>query len=629
MELMEYYFLILRRKWVILAAFLIALITGIIYTLTVTPIYKADGKILIYQKGMDTGQNLSELLSASVAVGGIEDVTSTQVELMKTRPLITDAIQILKLNDAKGLPLKPKAVLQNLSISSVKNTELIQLSYKDKDPVRAAEVINTIARLFVEQNQKLNQEEMTSAREFLEKQLVFQRDKVSQTEGRLAAFKTGTNTISLSEETSERIKTVAKLESGRIDIENELKGLNAQKIDLATKINQPGANTSPFYTYWRTTLEQVKNQIVNLTAQINNLNAQITALNSTLRSLPPQEIQMASLMRNESVANEIYTNMLSQYEEIKVREAAKVANVKLIEPAVVPEKPDFPKKKKMVLLAMITGLMVGFGIALFLEYIDDRPHSIDEVKRLLAFPALGQIMKAKNFEPLFMMTAPHAQASEAVRLIVSALRFKPALIKPTINLMVTSATPGEGKSTVSANIAIALAETGKRVAVVNMDLRKPSQQIIFNISSQKGISDFLINEAEMADICIPYPNKKNIVIIPCGTVPPNPTELIASPRVQELQDWLNAQFEVIIWDTAPITIVAETLSLSQAMDGILLVTNMEDGSMKALAQLKDTIADKQLPILGVVYNKIARGTQSYYAYNSRYSVGYYGKEAKL
>jgi capsular exopolysaccharide synthesis family protein len=402
-----------------------------------------------------------------------------------------------------------------------------------------------------------------------------------------------------------------------MQVETELKGALAQQSDLALKTAAAGAVADRFYTYWTTTLEQVNGQITNLVAQQRNIDRQLAKIRGSIGQLPPQESELARLLGNEKIASEIHTALLSKYEEVRVNEAAKIASIRLIEPAVVPDKPAFPEKSKYLLLAALVGILLGFSLAALLDRFDDSPRSLAEVKEILPYDILGYIPSYKSASMLYLASAPSSPVSEAVRLVRAGLKFKNIAKEKSFSIMVTSAMPGEGKTTFAANLSLAFGGNGTRAAIVNLDLRRPAFDAIFDRKLTRGITDYLIGESTLEDIMVGQ-DGRNVTIVPSGSVPPNPSELVTSKKVPQMMQFLAERFDVVVYDTPPVTLVAETIDLARYVSGLILVVDMAIATRSALRAMNDLVSNKGLVILGIVLNKVEMKETSY-----RYGGGYY------
>lgn len=578
-----------------------------------TPIYEAEGKLLLTEDNNSSILGDLAILDVMTQSLGQSDPINTQIEIIRTNPILERVIYMNALTDSKGFPLKTRIFKEQLRISSIRNTDIIAISYKNKDPQLAINVVNTLAKVFVEQNQSMNKEELSSAKDFIETQLTEQKEKLSIAEQNILDFKKQKKTVSLQQETASRVDSLARLETVALELDTQLKGAYAQKKDLLKKTQRSGAITQPFYSYWMRTLQETESLITNTLAQKKNINSQIEVITTELKKLPPQEVNLARLLRDQQIANEIYTNLLSKKEEVKINEAATIANIKIIEPATLPDRPIFPKKKKLLVFGLGAGVALAFGIAILLEYIDDSPDSIESIKKVLPYDVIGNLPMVRTSSSLYIKDRPNSAISEALRLVHTNLKFKGVSHKDPPALLITSSIPSEGKSTIASNLAIAMTTNNKKVALVNLDLRRPTIAKIFNIKINKGLTDFLINEATYEDILIKKKDT-NITIIPAGTIPPNPTELINSPRLLLLINKLKTEFHYVIFDSPPATLVAETLDIAYHMDGIILVTDISNTPMHAIKTLKHNLEGKKLPILGTIVNKIIIRSNYYNKY---------------
>jgi capsular exopolysaccharide synthesis family protein len=614
---------ILRQKAVIALCVCLSVSAALTYVFMVKPVYQADAKLLFINEkslgpmGSGGSMMMSDMMMSSL--GGADPI-ATQIEVLKTRPLYAETIRRLDIKYCKGMPF---------TFSTLRSTGIIVIKGRHTNPDTAAILVNTLAQVYIENNQNMNQEEMRAAREFIEKQLVNQRMAVQRTEDSVMEFKARTDMTGLDRETNMRVTAIAQLEAEKLGLEAELRGTRAQKGELKRKIGEAGAQSAPAFSLWVNARESAAMSEWGLRARIDALNAQTKELGKGLKNLPPLEVELARLLREQQIAGDIYTILLSQFEEYKVREAAKIASAKLIEPAITPGTPVLPQRRKIVIVAFLAGLFIGVCAAFFIEYLRDRPGSVDEIKNLLHTNPLGVLPWTEKLPPLFMRETPGSAAAEAIRLVHTNLKFKGIMEKGHIALMATSSEPDEGKTTIAVNLALEFAAHGKKTAIVTLDLRRPTFSKMFKLERhKKGLTDYLIGEADLNEIIIwPVADLPNLSVISAGTIPPNPTELIALPRMRELVQQLRDRNDIVLFDTSPVTMVAETLDIARVMDGIILVADISEGSRRSLIAMHDLLADKKLPLLGVVINKDGKGGSGgygYYHYHRRYrKYGYY------
>lgn len=618
MELIDYLTIILRHKWIILGSFLVALAATTTQVFLSKPIYESQCKILLVD---DKGKNsladfsMDDMMLQTL---GKSDPIQTQIEILKTRPIFEQTIKRCNIRTDKNELISVNAFQKRFKFDYIKATNIITITYRDTDREKAPFITNALASVFSEQNQKLNQEEMRIAKEFIENQLTVQKRKIEEAELMVMNFKSSSKTVSLDKETSLQVNAIAGLESELISLQSQLKGVEAQKCEIENRLKQTGSQAAPYYSTLLATNEQTNSTATNLNARITAIKNEIDKQYLSIKDLPPLETKLARLVREQQIMNEIYTNMLSKYEEYKIREVAQVSSIKMIEPAIAADIPVLPKKKKNIALAGLAGLFLGFGISFLIEYLRDRPYSIDEIKKLLGdINTLGTVPYFIKESPLFMKDNSSSIQAESIRIIHTNLKFSDAFTKEHISLMATSSQPGEGKTTLSANLAIEFAKMGKNTALVNLDLRNPSFEKLFKDKFKKGLTDYLIGEASFQQIAHKI-DLNGLTIIPCGQRPPNPTELIASQKMADFVNHVHSSFDIVLFDTAPITMVAESLDIARKMDGIIIVADASNASRRGLQAIHNIFQDKELPVLGVVVNKVGKEMLGKYRY------GYYG-----
>lgn len=613
MELIEYWYLLLRRKWIILLSLIIFTSLGVLYAKKSTPIYQSNAKLLFVEddglSGMSDLGGMGDLMLSSI--GKKSDPLMTQIEMMKTRPVLQQTIDSLKLSHNDTVAYTTDNLKGMLGFSVITNTNLIQITCKGSNSTRNAEILNTISYIYMNVNRNINKESATAARNFIDEQLKSQKVKLDKAEDNLAQYKKKTGMISLEQETTLKIGGIAQLETELIKVEAELQGMKSEVASYKSKISVPGARNSSRYTQWKAAYEEANRKYSTIKAYRTRLKRKVRSENKILNELPEKEIIFANLLRESEIAKQIYASLLENSEQFKIREASNTSNIKMVEPAIPTIDPIAPQKKKIVMLALIAGFMVGFGIALLLEYLDDSPRSVDEIKKILPYETLGSIPYFNKLSQFYTKDNSDSFASESMRLVHTNLKFSELTKSDHKAIMLTSAQPGEGKTTTSINLAYTYAELGSKTAVVNLDLRRPSFHKLIKDTFDKGVTDFLIGEANIEEI--KYNTSNNLTVIPAGTVPPNPTVLIGTDKMTELIESLQKSFDVVIFDTPPITLVAETLDLARHMNGIILVTDIADSSLRSIKNMQTLLEGKELPILGTVINKIGKGNSRYYS----------------
>jgi len=303
----------------------------------------------------------------------------------------------------------------------------------------------------------------------------------------------------------------------------------------------------------------------------------------------------------------------------------KANNVSIQDPANVPVKPDRPKKRINVLLAIMVGLFGGIGIAFFFEYLDDVVRDYDDLQRTVKWPLLGGIPAiAMSGEKLtefkkdkFTHFYSKEPAAEAYRCVRTSTFFASTQETPLKTMLLSSSGPQEGKTTTLCNLGIAMAQTGKKILLVDADMRKPRLHGVFKHKNNKGLSDFLSCQADLEKL-VETTDIENISFVSAGTPPPNPSELLSGHRIKEFIDRALEKFDIVLFDTPPAAVVTDAVILSRVVDGVIMVVESGKTSKRALPRVFDLFKDSGAKVIGAVLNRITPATSNYYHYNSYY-----------
>jgi capsular exopolysaccharide synthesis family protein len=330
----------------------------------------------------------------------------------------------------------------------------------------------------------------------------------------------------------------------------------------------------------------------------------------------------------------IYQSLLERAKEIESMAGVSASNIQIVDKASLPILPTKPNVKLNLLLAIVVGLLGGIGCAFLSEYFADTITNPEEITERFQIPILGIIPQLKTdsdgVENTFLRY-PRAPFSEAIRSSRVSIQLSGADTRSK-SFLVTSGLPNEGKTTIAVNLALSFAAAGEKVILIDVDFRKPRLQEVFTLSKSAngdGLSGFL---AAMTDkVCAYNRYHKNLNIIPCGPVPPNPVELLASKRFRRLLNNLTAKYDRVILDAPPYIGFADVLVLSQRVGGIVLVSSIGEASRETIGQFKKTISNIHGTILGCIVNKVdldkKYGYGSYHKYYQAYR-HYYGRDYK-
>lgn len=412
----------------------------------------------------------------------------------------------------------------------------------------------------------------------------------------------------------------------------------AKKISISSMVQDPFQLSQELVTQLITIDADVK----SVSAKINALQDVVRDYNNKLESLPEKVLELARLERRRKVDEQTYIMMTQKLEETKIQEAAQSKNVRIIDEAIEPLYPVSPKKKLNVMLGALIGLGLGVGLTFLIEYFDNTIKTHEDVERmgfniLASIPKIemdkyekklesklekfGSIEGKKIEARLITHLDPKSPVSESYRTLRTNLQFS-KVDRQVKTILVTSSGPKEGKSTTAANLAIAMAQTGNKVVLIDADLRRPVIHSIFGLNKDEGITNYLMET-------IPYEKlaKKtfldNLFIMPCGVLPPNPSELLASRKMEEMLTKLRNDYDIVILDSPPVIAVTDAAILSTKVDGTILVVNSGQTNRDALTRANVLLDNVDSKLLGLLINGIdvdgMYGSYYYYYYHHYYS----------
>ena len=359
--------------------------------------------------------------------------------------------------------------------------------------------------------------------------------------------------------------------------------------------------------------------------------------NEKLNRLPERSLQYARLDRDRQVNEKYYILMKTKYQETRITEASKISNIRIVDPAVPPEKPVKPKKKMNLLLGMFLGLGLGIGIAFVKEYMDHSVRSNEDLEKLglstisivpkidikSALEKLPHVGKIEDDEytlksRLISHYDPKSTVAEAYRTLRTNIQFMNP-DNPYTSMVISSAGPGDGKSTTVINIAITFANLGKKVLLIDADLRKPVLHKVFDVPRSPGLTQRLAQDLNDQDV-IRETEVENLFLVTCGDIPPNPSELLASQKLKDFITRMKEVFDIVLIDSPPIIAVTDASILSKLTDAILLVVKAGSTDERVLRRSIELLRQVNTNLIGAVLNgvNISAGYDSYYYYYHYY-----------
>ena len=399
------------------------------------------------------------------------------------------------------------------------------------------------------------------------------------------------------------------------------------------------------------------NYLASLDSQIGSTQGVLGRFGTDLERIPGREVEFARLQRQQELLANMYTLLQTRLKEAEIREAVEPGDTRVIDEALVPEHPVSPRPVRSTVLGAMLGIMLGIGAAFAKQALDTKVRSKEDVEAAtFGSPILGAIPRIRTTqqgalssrngmgktgavvsvsagsmmveERLSTLVDPHSPASEAYRALRTSILFSSATHPPQV-LVLTSAMPGDGKSTSAANLAITLAQQGTRTLLVDADLRRAVLHQVFGQPQEPGLTHVLLGRATLDDAVrqVPAGSGDTVLhLLPSGVLPPNPAEILGSPSMRTLLQRLRQEFEVIIFDAPPLNLVTDAAVLGTSADATILVTRAGITDKRALHHAATQLFNLGAHIGGIVLNDVDAAGGSYYGYG--YGYGYGGYSAR-
>jgi tyrosine-protein kinase Etk/Wzc len=423
-----------------------------------------------------------------------------------------------------------------------------------------------------------------------------------------------------------------------------LLGLVTRLSDLELKREQIVRTTSELNPIVQTIDSQVNETRTRIAENVETMKRQLTTsqkqllvnngrLEGMIRTIPSKERILLNITRQQAIKNELYTYLLQKREETAVSFASTISDSRTIDPARSDDKPVKPVRQSIYLLFGFFGLLIPIGFMATKDALNNRILRRGDVEELTQVPILGELMKSKKPDPIVIRNRSQSVLAEQIRTIRTNLQFLRSETGQAQVLLFTSSISGEGKSFISLNLGASLALVGRRTVILEMDLRRPKIYKSLSIMQGGGISNFLSGTAQLTEIIQPIANHENYFVITSGPVPPNPSELLSSPRLAELIAQLKEQFDYILIDSPPIGLVTDAQLIAPLADATMYIVRHDLTPKMYVKQLDNWYRDHRFHKLNVILNAIGEGESYYNSYSySGYGKSYYtddGKSKKL
>ncbi len=563
--------------------------------------------------------------------------------------------------------------LSKLKVEPVRNSRIVKISYETYMPELSALIANTISDVYIEQSLETKTGVSQEAVTWLQKKIEELRQKVETSEMKVQKYKEENQIISIEEKetiTAQRLNELNQqlmdAEVKRVEAETRymnlkrlskdremiqstpevignsfIQSLKAQEVALEKEYAEMSEKYGPKHpklVRLRSQLDEIKGRI-NLEVQkiINSIKTEYEVakareetikkafeeMKKEAQEFNKKSVEFGVLKRQAESDRQMYEILLKRLNEASVGEDIQAVNVRIVDRAVVPRHPVKPRKLLNIALSILIGLSLGVGLAFFFEYLDNTFRTPEDVEDILAIPFLGIVpdIKLKEGETedvrdLIVERKTRSTSAEAFRSIRTNLLLSSAEHRPGV-ILVTSPGPFEGKSLISINLALILAQTGERVLLIDGDMRKPRIHKVFGLGDLKGLSTLLTGHSDIKEVIFES-GIQNLYLLPSGPKPPNPAELLASGRMAEIITELRKRFEYMVIDSPPLIAVTDSALLSKIVDGVVMVLKAGQTTKEIAKRASKNLREINAKIIGAILNDVDFERDRYYYYYPYY-----------
>lgn len=575
--------------------------------------------------------------------------------------------------------------IKRIQVIPIRNSRIVDITFAAKDPKLAAQIVNAIAQAYIDHNLETRVQAIRSAMSWLNNRIEDERKKVERTEqallkykelhGIITDFSSDVETIT-AQKLAQLNAQVVEAESKRVESETKYKqalvlnsnpmvsdsipdvlanshiqDIKKSEVEIYKTISELGKKYGSNHPKMQAAqselailqtrkkaevqrvIQSIKNEFEVAQAREKSLKTSLTHQKQEVLDLNQKAIEYGVLRRECESAKAMYEVLIKRFKETSITEDINTSNIRIIDRAEVPTPaiPTKPKTGRDLLLALILGALLASSLAFFLEYLDNTVKTPEDITNYLELPYLGLVpsikfdtsakgAKGPPSPDLISRHEPSSAASEAFRGIRTKILFSTAEEPPKV-IAVTSVAPGEGKTISSANLALVMAQTGSKVVLIDCDMRRPKLHKLFGVNRDRGISNVLVGESEL-DSVIVNTGISGLCLIPCGPIPPNPSELLGSAHMKKVLDTLRKHFDHILIDTPPISAVADVILLTRSVDGILFVVRANGPARDLIRNGLNQLSAVSARILGAILNDVNLNRNAYY-YKYYHSYSYY------
>lgn len=504
----------------------------------------------------------------------------------------------------QSLPAAMQSLTSNYSVAEKgKMSGVLGLNYQGEDTQHITQVLNAILAAYSQQNIERRSAETAQTLKFLENQLPELKQQLDVAEREFNRFRQQANTVDVTKESELYLTQSITLETQKIQLEQQVAEASSKYMDEHPMMQQ-------------------------MNAQLAAINKKIAELDGTLKRLPELQRQYLQLFREVEVKQQLYTGLLNSYQQLRIAKAGEIGNVRIVDTAVEPIQPIKPKKLQILILSIFLGGFLGTLLALLRNMMRSGIKDAAQIENELDLPVYAtvprspvqeswiKLLKKKKNIPILAVKHSDDIAIESLRSMRTAIHFALSSAKNNI-IMVSGPAPEVGKSFISTNLATILAQSQKRVLIIDADLRRGYLHKYFNLQTQPGLADYLNGQTELSQI-IKATEVSGLDVIVRGKSPANPSELLSTTQFAAMLSQLSEQYDHILIDTPPILAVTDGIIISQHAGVNLVIARYAKTQMKELELTINRFEQAGVKVNGIILNDIQRSSAGY-GYNYSYA----------
>ena len=555
--------------------------------------------------------------------------------------------------------------------TSSKQSSIINLSYQDEVPKRAENILNNLLQTYnsntVDDKNKL----ASNTLNFLQQRITDVEGDLAGIEKKLQQYKASQGAVDISKQGELFLQNVSDNDQKSSDVSTQLAALDQVEKYVRSKDNEGALVPSSIgvtdptlvnlvgnlyqseidYSNAKKTIgennpiavgigdrieklrpsimDNIQSQRANLLASRKNIAATNGGYTSVLQSLPKKEKDLIDISREQQIKSDVYNFLLQKKEETALSNASIVADAKIVDRAQSSDEPVSPNRKIVYLTAFLIALFAGVGVIFGKETLNRKILFRQDIEQYTERPILGEIVAQPNGEPTMIGYEKRTFIAEQFRMLRMTLGYA-GISADNKRVLVTSSISGEGKSFIASNLALSLAVAGKKVVLVDMDLNNPSLSDKLDIHNDLGVTQFLSGQKTPEEIIVKTTQNENLYFISSGLLPENPSELMMNGKINDLLSYLDANFDTIILDSAPVIPVTDAYILSPYCDATLYVVRHNYTPKTFIERIDANNKIQQLKNVAIVFNGVkSRGFQNkYYGYGYGYGYNYRSKGGK-